>query len=350
MRIFLGLSLFLSIGLCQPAFAITAASDMDLAASTQLRLLEMKYFEHTFDSESAEERIERVEKLVRGDIMQGSPADRVKSIVALLQADGESLAPIGAIDTSPKAATTNPSRAPRSQTSRSDDGDRSQTAASNDHGDYPHVTNLEKEILRQSFEGGLLADRLARLETKAFGKPTNTNDFSARIDRLETYAEDVLHDKPFAVNPDIDKTYIIPANVPANRQSYRTARRPDNDSLQDDEKYAVEHFFGSSRRPDLSFSSAPSIADADDNTPHEDPAVYSKTAPPAGSRMITQVGWCEVQTYGHTCPQMHLTQRLRQLADSLLPRQNKLSDMQLMDDLNPIMNAVIAKRAGHQSM
>lgn len=347
MRILLSLSVLLSLGVGLPAFAVTQAHDLDLAASTQLRLLELKYFEHTFDSDSAEDRVERVEKLVRGDVMQGDPADRIKSITALLQADGESLAPVGAVDNTPKAATNNPSRAPRNQAApRSDDGDNQAAPTSNDRGDYPHVTNLEKEILNQTFVGGVLSERLGRLETKAFGKVTNTNDFSARIDRLETYAENVLHDRPFAVNPDIDKTYIIPAN----RQSYRTAR-PDNVNLQDEENNALEHFFGSSRRMGQQpFASSPSIADADDSTPHEDPAVYQKTPPPAGSRMITQVGWCEVQTFGHTCPQMHLTQRLRALNDAVLPKSARMTDMQLMDDLNPIMNAVIARKSGNKTM
>lgn len=352
MRGLICLSILLSLSL-PTAFAITggaganpsnagssSATDLDLKTSTQLRLLEMKYFEHTFDSDSVEERTERLENLIRGEVGEGSPSDRIKSMVAALQADGQSLAPL---QTSAPAASGSPSRGP-SAGSQPANSRPAAPQASQDHGDYPHVTNLEREILGPTHEGEALSARLDRLEMKAFGKATNSTDLSSRTDRLEAYAQNTLHDQPFANNPDIDKTYIIPAS----RQSYPTARPDNGPSLADAERYAVQHFFGSSRNMGQGYSpSVPMDAGSDSDSPApppEDPAVFAKTPPLAGARMITQVGWCEVQVFGHTFPNMHLTQRLRQLNDEVMPRKTKLTDMQLMDDLTPIMTTIVGRK------
>ncbi len=317
----------------------SSSTDLDLKTSTQLRLLEMKYFEHTFDSDNAEERTERLENLIRGEVGEGSPAARIKSMVDALQADGESLAPL---PTSAQATAANPSRS--SSAPSQDNRQASAPRAGQDHGDYPHVTNLEREILGPTYESDSLSARIDRLEMKAFGKVTTGGDLSSRTDRLESYAQNTLHDKPFANNPDIDKTYIIPAS----RQSYPTARPDNGPSIADAERYAVQHFFGSSRNMGQGYSpSVPMDAASDSDEPArpaEDPAVYAKTPPASGARMITQVGWCEVQVFGHTFPNMHLTQRLRQLNDEVMPKKTKLTDMQLMDDLTPIMNAIVVRK------
>src|SRR5277367_5546611 len=44
--------------------------------------------------------------------------------------------------------------------------------------DYPHVTALEQAILGQTFAGQPLADRLSRMEVKAFGKVSTKSDLS----------------------------------------------------------------------------------------------------------------------------------------------------------------------------
>lgn len=344
MRFILGLALGLS--LAQSAFA---AADLDGTASGQLRLLELKYFEHTFDSETAEARVERVEQLVRGEAGQGNPSDRVKSLVATLQAEGQSLAPVNASAENTASAgggarssqtNTGSNSASNAQTTG-----RSTVTAGGDRGSYPHVTNLEKEILKQTYEGEPLVERLSRLELKAFGAASSGNDFSARTDNLEDYAEGVLHNKPFAINPDIEKPYIIP--VSPHRQSFPVG------SIQADEQYAVQHYFAPPHRfgadfswPALDDPNAPVSAAA----PLDDPEIYQKNPPSSDTRMITRVGWCEQQMYGHTCPQMHLTRRLRQLNDSLHAVSNSQSDLDLMDDMDPIEQAVVLRKNSQQSL
>ena len=339
MRFVFVLALSLSL-----AHAALAASDLDVTASSQLRLLELKYFEHTFDGDSAEERVERIEKLVRGEAGEGNPSDRVKSVVATLQADGQSLAPVSAASQS--AAASSGSRNPKTASNNSGSSSQASNPAATgpgDRGAYPHVSNLEKEILKQTYEGEPLPDRLARLETKAFGQPSSGNDFGGRTDKLEDFAESVLHNKPFALNPDIEKPYIIPSSQ--HRQSYPVG------SMAAAEEYAVQHFFAPPHRFGADFSS-PALDD--ENTasapPLDDPEIYQKTPPPHGTRMITRVAWCEQQLYGHTCPQMHLTRRLKQLNDSTHAVTNSQSELDLMDDMDPIEKAVAARTGSQQSL
>ncbi len=337
MRFVFVLALSLSL-----AHSAMAASDLDVTASSQLRLLELKYFEHTFDGESAEDRVERIEKLVRGEAGEGNPSDRVKSVVATLQAEGQSLAPFSAASDS-AAASSGSRSAPKNSSNDSNISSIPAATGSGDRGAYPHVSNLEKEILKQTYEGEPLPERLARLETKAFGQAGSGNDFGGRTDKLEDYAESVLHNKPFAVNPDIEKPYIIPSAQ--HRQSYPVG------SMAAAEDYAVQHFFAPPHRFGADFSS-PALDD--ENTasapPLDDPEIYQKTPPPPGTRMITRVAWCEQQLYGHTCPQMHLTRRLKQLNDSTHAVSNSQTDLDLMDDMDPIEKAVAAKTGSQQSL
>jgi hypothetical protein len=316
-----------------------AASDMDVTACTQLRLLELKYFEHTFDNEGSAERVERIERLVRGDTGQGSPQERIKEIAEDLKADGQSLSP-------DPAGVVSGSRSRASRPS----GAASQTtdnAGSGEIGDYPKITNLEKEILKQTYAGEPLISRIARLETRAFGSPANGDDLGTRADRLESYAEQTLHARPFAVNAEMDKPYVLAA-APAAASGAKPGE-------------AVEHFFNLTRRLSDEFSERSSQSggltqrsrglEPEEaslvNQPDDDPQVYNSNPPAAGSKMITRVGWCEVQTFGHTFPEMHLTRRLRQLGNELIPRLASQTDMQLMDDLDQIESAVKTRKSSH---
>lgn len=330
---------------CPPTHA---DSDLDLVAASQLRLLELKFFEHTFDSEPAADRVDRIERLVKGETTDGDLSVRVKTIASTLIADGESLSPSDSDGASfgkgSKSAAREekkplksqaPSRDRAASTDKSADPDSSEPdrAEAGETGDYPKITNLEKELLKQTYAGEPLADRLSRLETRAFGSPTKSNDLGARTDRLEAYAQRTLHRKPFAVNPDIDGTYMVRESAPNS-----AAGAPQ----------AVEHFFNLTHRFADEFSNRATMPQAtarqELQQPDEDPGAYTGEPPPAGTRMITRVAWCEVQAFGHTFPTMHLTRRLRQLGNALVPKTEKDSDLQLMDDLDQIQSAIMARK------
>ena len=60
---------------------------------------------------------------------------------------------------------------------------------------YPHISELEKAILGQSFSGGPITERLSRMEKKAFGKESTNPDLSDRTDALDDYSDKQLHKK-----------------------------------------------------------------------------------------------------------------------------------------------------------
>ena len=182
-----------------------AESSLDAAGKKQLSHLEQRYFGHAFESDSDEDRAARIEKLLFGDLNEGSVQDRINKLVAISPPE-ESKAPEPEKPVPDKAAKTSsrsargvvPVEPPRS----------SNKAASSSLGDedslqlkdYPHIAELEKSILSKTFPGTPLAERLCRLETKAFGSPSQLADYSQRTDALDDYAEKTLHIK--RANPD----------------------------------------------------------------------------------------------------------------------------------------------------
>jgi hypothetical protein len=60
--------------------------------------------------------------------------------------------------------------------------------SASDYGNYPRVTELEQQFLGTTFVKDPLPVRIARLETKKFGKSTPNDDLCDRIDRLDKLA------------------------------------------------------------------------------------------------------------------------------------------------------------------
>lgn len=335
MRPILSFSMAIIISSLLPAFA---ASDLDATAGAELRLLELKYFDHSFDADDNQERVERLEKLILGESCAGDLSERIKTMAAALQADGESLAPC---QPDLSSSDSNSNKAPSSANSKPTawDAYNSGEAGSSyvDRGNYPHISNLEKEILGKTYEGEALSDRLSRMESKAMVASSDSKDFNQRTERLEQYAEQVLHCKPFALNKDIDKIDTILVSRPG----YPTAAE------RQEAQEGLQHFFN---QPQQISDSLPMNPDGSVSNQLDDPAIYQKNPPPASARMLTRVAWCEMQIFGHANTQFHLTKRLRDLNDAVLPNSPKQSDMQLMDDLGKITDAVIARKSSQQSL
>ncbi|MBX9571766.1 MAG: hypothetical protein K2X77_22935 [Candidatus Obscuribacterales bacterium] len=374
MRVILGLSLLLSVAAytVDLAFAsgtqsspgsnsASADSDkLDAASMKNLVLLEKKYFEHTFDSDTIENRVERIEQLILGDATKGNPQDRLNKMVNALTADGESLEPVN--NNAASSANNSNKPAPNKQVASrpaAQDGrdltndpyanDRDEDPAAGQTSNYPHVTNLEKQILGTTYDGQPLNSRLARLETKAFGTVSQLPDLSQRTDALERYAETKLSKKPFAgvESPDLAAAEFEAAsgnspNYPRNysgapqQAPQRTGSQLPRQVLQS--LLGIPTFGPPPRAQNSSYESYDQPA-----APQDDPRVFQQDPPPPGEQMLVRVGWCEVHTFGHTYLGMHLTQRLRQLNDAVRPGAPKQNDMQLMDDLDKIVAAVQAR-------
>jgi hypothetical protein len=214
--------------------------------------------------------------------------------------------------------------------------------ADDDQPDYPHIDTLEKQILGKTYVGQSLADRISRMEVKAYGKASPNPDLSQRTDDLDTYVENVLHIKSFSQTqerPD-DSQNIAQANKPSSSQRKKQIAAFVANSLLG---MAGLGFIGvmppamSPRRDDVPISQT-------QGTTQEDPLITQSNVPPANTRMITKVGWCEMHTFGHTSPNLHLIDRLTQLNQELnyAPGQ---SGMDLMDDMDALIKKVCQKQA-----
>lgn len=347
MRLILSLSLFLTL-----TQGIAFAQSLDPEASKDLKLLEQKYFEHTFDSDAVEQRVARVEQLIRGEAATGNPADRIKKIVADLTADGESIMPPPAV-AAPAASNSNQKTAantnkgskqtPALSTAYDDQDDDDDSANAGPQSDYPHVTALEKEILGQTFVGQGLQTRLARMETKAFGAPIQNPDLSVRTDSLEKYAEKKLKAKPFGENPEMAAAeWDAASGNDAPARYSQQATRPGIASQIP--KQVLQSLLGIPNFGPQAYAPRSQNVNEPPVVSDDDPLVFQQDPPPAGTQMRSRVGWCEVHTFGHTYPTLHLTQRLRQLNDAVRPASPKQSDMQLMDDVDLIIAAVQARK------
>lgn len=192
------LGLILAAALCSPCLAQTDSSSSLSPAQTNsdLSSLEKRLFDEIDSSETVEQRLDRLERFVFGSVRTGSPADRLNRLMMDMPntstaTDAESnsgtqptanTAP-GAQSNAPQNAQTNEST---SQTTPAMSAPAPQQGGGG-NGDYPTVTALEKAILGHPEENLPLPTRLSKLEQKAFGKATNSNDLAARVDRLKNY-------------------------------------------------------------------------------------------------------------------------------------------------------------------
>lgn len=285
------------------------ATDLDSLTIKELAGLELKFFDDNFSNDSDEARVGRIEKLVYGEVGSGSPKERIDKLVSMI-------GPVSAT-VAPKTEAAPP--VPAETNSTIDD--------------YPHVTELEKSILGQSYGKDSLAQRFSRMETKAFGSSSNNPDFSQRTDALEGYAEKKLHKKPF-----------VPERKDNTVQNSAPSRVPQILSMVGNSLLGMSGTsFGGVRVRQRQDVESPQSSDSQETIRDEDPEIYEDTPPPAGAKLLTKVGWCEQHLFGHTFPDMHLLGRLGQLNQELKVKPGA-SNAALMDDVEPMIKAVLVRK------
>lgn len=233
--------------------------------------------------------------------------------------------------------------------------------SSSNQTDYPHVTALEQTILGQTFAGQPLADRLSRMEIKAFGKASNSSDLSARTDALETYAEKTLHVHPSTITEDNTTNTGSQKGGLFSKvgQALFGMAAPNMNGIGGTFGRGgglgygggglggsgmgfgpMGNFGGGGMRRQQS----PQQQEPEKPAPKpEDPAVYAPAPPDASARLIIKVGWCEVKVFGHTFANMHLPERLGQLNHELNFEPGK-SNIQLMDDIGLMIKTVQTRK------
>ncbi len=177
-----------------PAFSATAVPSAPKANSVQQSIaqLEEKLYEHKYPAESDEARLTRIEKFVFGAAQTGTTAARLERLQSSITTNQSPSVDKAATSATPTNATSAPSDAVTS-------------TPAFDSANYPRVTELEQNMLNATYVHEPLPQRLSRLESKAFGTPSKSNDLCARVDDLDEYAETHRifknHQDPLASGP-----------------------------------------------------------------------------------------------------------------------------------------------------
>ncbi len=234
--------------------------------------------------------------------------------------------------------------------------------------DYPRVDAIEKTILAQNFKDQPLDQRLSRMEAKAFGNASKSDDLSARTDALEQYAVKKLHMKPFEQS-DADNAIAGGGTHPgglskkflavvANSLLGGLGGTPGGMGMNPFGypgygAFSAGNFGGIRVRPRSAVQ--PQQPQPPQKSPeqqaeeyYDEQVVHADTPPPPQARLITKVAWCEEQVFGHTFPQMHLTARLEQLNRELNFAPGK-SSVDLMDDVAALMKSVQTRKQAGRS-
>lgn len=133
---------------------------------TGLSLLEQTVFAQTFETETFEKRVERLEKTVFGGVQTGGINDRQEHLNTVIL--------------SAQPPTPDKTLIPKATAQQSKP----------DATEYPVVVALEREIMGRDFIYSPLDLRLNRLEQKVFGRKFSEKALSDRVDQLlEKYPE-----------------------------------------------------------------------------------------------------------------------------------------------------------------
>jgi TolA-binding protein len=182
--------------LATSAAALTAAPNAT-SVTDSLSALEEKLFERTYKTDDVDTRLKRLEESILGEAQKGSPQDRLTYLQNAINSNE--------VTAGDKGGSSNHAAQSTSQTTAA--AAPSATPATSypafDFGSYPRVTQLEQQILGTTYPKDALPDRLARLETKAFGKPSVSSDLSLRTDNLDQYAQrhDIYGERNIAGRP-----------------------------------------------------------------------------------------------------------------------------------------------------
>jgi len=162
-------------------FSISAPTVPSDSFNSDLSSLEDRFFMHEYADETADQRLDRLDVLVFGRVRRGSDEKRMTSLLmAVPNVQAKSVQP-SSTNTTQGTSPLEPER-PQLATAQPPQ------AASNESSDYyPTVTALEQQITAKTETALPVQQRLARLETVAFGKPSTSNNLSERVDLLKQY-------------------------------------------------------------------------------------------------------------------------------------------------------------------
>jgi hypothetical protein len=203
----------LSSYLAAPTLAANTGSDADVVMTSEVVSLENKFFNHPFAQETLAARVERLEKMVFGEARTGSMQDRIIAMTATVlnpSIDAPEKPATDATAVKPAELQALPTPAlqsiPVEQPKVAAAAEQPKviaaaeqpkvTVAAEAPMDYPRVTQLEQQMLGKTFVNESVSQRLVRLENKAFGAVSSSDDLSSRTDALAQYAQFFTESQP----------------------------------------------------------------------------------------------------------------------------------------------------------
>ncbi len=260
----LAFSLPLDLGCCSgtiSGFNFSHSAMASVSSDVRLSQLEVKFFKHTYPKDEEAVRLERLEKMIFGEARTGASETRLKNLADTVP----NLGAVASEDSDKSEGSSSSSSSGRSGSStakhvNNNDSDldlseeRSQSKKPggqvlSGESKYPAVTALEQSIFKRDYASDPVADRLNRLETKVFGKPSKFTDLSERVDALkEKTRVDVAKQAPPGTDwlDDEDDDISFPAPKQPSRQPVARSDGEDGRSFSGrDLRKDMQNAFGS---------------------------------------------------------------------------------------------------------
>lgn len=152
---------------------------------TDFDKLEKRILHVTYPKETADQRLDRLEKTMFGEAKDGSARERLDRLLSLMPVESPGTASSSSAGGGKTAQRGSGSSSPTDGGA----GSRSTASAAQDRDDegtsYPAVSAIEKKLFGKEFNEEAVETRLTRLEKKTFGKQSASNDLSERMDALK---------------------------------------------------------------------------------------------------------------------------------------------------------------------
>ncbi|HMY01990.1 MAG TPA: hypothetical protein PKA48_01495, partial [Candidatus Obscuribacter sp.] len=231
-----------------------------IGSDPRLAQLEVKFFKHPYPKDDDGQRLERLEKMVFGEVKTGADLDRLKALADTVP----NLSSVTVADEEEPAAGNRTAGGGSNTLDITDKGSGRGVAPPVQKGagstvlsgesKYPAVTALEQSLFSRDYAGEPVADRLNRLETKVFGKPSKFTDLSERVDALKERTRVDVAKKPppgsdWVEDEDDEGAYPTPARS-TSRNYTEPVPRTDGDDARSfsgrDLRKDMQRAFGSS--------------------------------------------------------------------------------------------------------
>lgn len=165
------------------AYAAAAVAGTANATEAAIAQLEDKLYEHKYPNETDDARLSRIEKFVFGAAQTGTVAERLQRLQNSITSQANAIDKPPAVNAQSSSSSSQSTAGQSSSASASAPSDAVTVSSTFDSANYPRVTELEKDMLNATYVHEPLAQRLSRLEAKAFGAPSKSNDLCERVGR-----------------------------------------------------------------------------------------------------------------------------------------------------------------------